>query len=149
MIGKFSDLVKQANKEGIDRVTTALIIAPAHTVLLMRRSEGDDIMYGFWELPGGEIENGETVTEAIQRQLRDEAGLKLKKIDDYIGCFDYTVGNNKPSRRLCFSVQTDGYGITLSPRHSAYIFAGKDDLQRYNMGKEFKDLIEKYWSTEK
>lgn len=42
-------------------------------VLLSRRPPGDRLA-GFWELPGGKIEAGETPEEWLARELADECG---------------------------------------------------------------------------
>lgn len=41
-------------------------------VLLMRRSD-----FGYWSLPGGLVELGQSVTETVVREMREETGLAV------------------------------------------------------------------------
>jgi ADP-ribose pyrophosphatase YjhB (NUDIX family) len=51
---------------------SAVILTP-EGILLQRRSDN-----GFWGLPGGGVEPGESVTEAIVREVREETGLEVR-----------------------------------------------------------------------
>lgn len=42
-------------------------------LLLIRRSTEPG--YGTWAFPGGRVEEGETIAEAVTRELREEAGV--------------------------------------------------------------------------
>lgn len=48
-------------------------------VLLVRRARSPG--KGFHSLPGGRVEFGETLTEALHREVREETGLKIEIID--------------------------------------------------------------------
>lgn len=52
---------------------TAVIFDPHDRVLLQQR--GDN---GYWGLPGGSVELGETVAEAILREVREESGYEAE-----------------------------------------------------------------------
>lgn len=56
---------------------TLLVVAGALArggrLLLARRMDGDPLA-GFWELPGGKVEPGETPEEALAREWREELG---------------------------------------------------------------------------
>lgn len=58
----------------------ALVLAPDGRFLLQRRAKTGDPYEGFWELPGGKMRHGETVEEALSRELREEAGLALREV---------------------------------------------------------------------
>ncbi|MFN8539352.1 MAG: NUDIX domain-containing protein [Thermomicrobiales bacterium] len=52
--------------------TLAVIRDGQGRVLLMRRSD-----FGYWSLPGGAIEIGQSATETLEREVREETGLEV------------------------------------------------------------------------
>ncbi|MDA7982428.1 MAG: (deoxy)nucleoside triphosphate pyrophosphohydrolase, partial [Alphaproteobacteria bacterium] len=59
------------------RVVSALALFDADgRVLLQRRPDGRE-MSGFWEFPGGKVQEGETPEEALVREIGEELGLSL------------------------------------------------------------------------
>jgi len=50
---------------------TAAIILQGDSVLLARRRQGASLA-GYWEFPGGKMEEGETPQQCLQRELREE-----------------------------------------------------------------------------
>lgn len=57
------------------RIGAAAIITDGERVVLGQR--GKEPMRGKWVLPGGGIEFGETFTEALAREMREELGLEI------------------------------------------------------------------------
>ena len=57
---------------GIRAAVSAVIFDRRGRLLLQQRSDG-----GQWGLPGGSVEIGESVREAIQREVREETGLTI------------------------------------------------------------------------
>ncbi len=55
----------------------AAVIKYEDKILLMRRAP-DQSFAGFWEFPGGKVEQGERVTEALKRELDEELCIKAK-----------------------------------------------------------------------
>lgn len=45
--------------------------------LVVKRSENDDFLPGAWEFPGGNIEDGELLLEALEREIYEEIGVKI------------------------------------------------------------------------
>jgi mutator protein MutT len=48
-------------------------------VLLVRR--GREPLKGHWTLPGGALEVGETLTEGVTREVREETGLEVEPVE--------------------------------------------------------------------
>ncbi|GHF37054.1 NUDIX hydrolase [Streptomyces griseosporeus] len=47
-------------------------------VALVRRSLHDSVKPGAWSVPGGHVCHGETVDEALRRELLEEAGIEVR-----------------------------------------------------------------------
>ncbi len=66
------------------RTATAIIRFPPDKILLIKR---DTVPFkGYWALPGGRVDLGETVEQTIVREVKEETGLDvavLSKIGDY------------------------------------------------------------------
>jgi len=57
------------------KLVTAAIIYKKDCVLLTRRKSGENLE-GFWEFPGGKIEDKETPQECLERELLEELGVR-------------------------------------------------------------------------
>ena len=58
--------------------TGAVVLAPDGRVLLVRR--GRPPRQGEWSIPGGKVEWGETVLDALRREIREETALEVEVI---------------------------------------------------------------------
>ena len=57
-------------------VAVGIILRPDGQILLGQRP-ADKPWPGWWELPGGKIEAGETVLQALARELEEELGIQV------------------------------------------------------------------------
>ena len=68
-------LVLGSERKVVD-VAVGILIRPDGDFLLTSRPPGK-VYEGFWEFPGGKIEHGETVEQALRRELQEEIGLTI------------------------------------------------------------------------
>ncbi|SCK45057.1 8-oxo-dGTP diphosphatase [Variovorax sp. HW608] len=61
-------------------VAVGILIRGDDALLLSTRPEGKPYA-GYWEFPGGKIEAGETVEEALRRELHEELGITIAGAD--------------------------------------------------------------------
>jgi 8-oxo-dGTP pyrophosphatase MutT (NUDIX family) len=81
------------DQEGSRRAAVALAVSETGDgcagLLLTRRAHGLRTNPGQWALPGGRLDDGETVSQAAARELHEELGipprsiLELGRLDDY------------------------------------------------------------------
>ncbi len=57
-------------------LTTDGIILESGKVLMLKRAVYP--FRGYWELPGGHVEYGETVENALKREMKEELGVSVK-----------------------------------------------------------------------
>jgi 8-oxo-dGTP diphosphatase len=53
----------------------AVVVDAAGRVLLIRRGKAPDL--GEWSIPGGAVELGESLEDALRREIREETGLDI------------------------------------------------------------------------
>ena len=62
------------------QVAVGVLIRGDDSFLLTSRPEGKAYA-GYWEFPGGKLEVGETVAQALQRELQEEIGITIEDCD--------------------------------------------------------------------
>lgn len=58
-------------------VAVGILIDPCGHFLLTSRPQGK-VYEGYWEFPGGKLEAGETVLQALRRELHEELGILIE-----------------------------------------------------------------------
>ncbi|MEI2611438.1 MAG: NUDIX domain-containing protein [Candidatus Promineifilaceae bacterium] len=111
-----------ANKAQLRVGCSAIIFDPSGTrILLTQRTDN-----GRWCLPGGGMDSGESASEAIVREVREETGLQVV-VDRLAGIYTtphrivrYADGNEFQFVAFSFVVQVVGGELGLSDETTAY-----------------------------
>lgn len=100
--------------EGVRQVVGALLLRRDGSVLLERRSAGAELAPGVWDTPGGKMEPGESPSDAIVRELREELGLEAAPVEGQVVFDDFDGIAKRCLRHHVFKVEGSFSG--LSPR---------------------------------
>ncbi len=66
----------------VTEVAVGVLLDPDGRFLLTSRPAGK-VYAGFWEFPGGKLEEGETVEQALRRELQEELGLVIGPVEPW------------------------------------------------------------------
>ena len=65
----------------VTEVAAGILLDPFGRYLLGQRPAGKPYA-GYWEVPGGKIEKGESVFEALKRELQEELGIEIQSSEE-------------------------------------------------------------------
>jgi 8-oxo-dGTP diphosphatase len=70
-----------ASRQPVD-VAVGVLVDAAGRFLLTSRPDGK-VYAGYWEFPGGKLEPGESVEQALRRELHEELGITIGAIEPW------------------------------------------------------------------
>lgn len=113
------------------KIVVTGILKDKDLFLVVRRSKEDDLYPGCWEFPSGHIEFGETISDALKRELKEEIGFS--DFDNPI-ITNYTDEIKEKSGKTIHNIELDfiievnkeNINITLSKEHIEYAWVSKE-----------------------
>ena len=110
---------------------TAAVFQKNNQVLLTKRPlEG--LLGGMWEYPGGKQETGESLEQALQREIQEELGAKVE-VGILLGVFDHAYTHYRVTLHAFFC-QLKTKKLVLN-YHTDYAWVPISSLADYPMGK--------------
>lgn len=126
-------------------ITVKGIVIYNNKILIMKKFKPSSDGYGYWELPGGGLEYGETPHEALIRELKEETGLTIRVIKPV-----YTFTAIRPHYQTVgigfLSIPTNDH-VVLSHEHTEYKFVDSIEIKEYldeTIYNDIKLVLEEY-----
>lgn len=116
--------------------------------LMVKRSLDDEDCAGFWEMPSGKLEFGETVEQGLRREIFEEVGIDIASFEQkIIGISEYSSekkDGTKYSVQLNYAIEvpTKELPIKLSNEHTDFVWATRDSEYVDEFIAEIIDTIE-------
>ncbi len=113
-------------------------------VLIIQRSDNDDIYPGMWELPSGKREFFESSYNSLIREIKEETGLDVKIIQP-CSVFEYKIekpNEIRDSTQINFIATSEITEVKLSEEHQNYAWISKDEVDKNGMSDKIKKVIQ-------
>ncbi|HCC60313.1 MAG: hypothetical protein A2402_01440 [Candidatus Staskawiczbacteria bacterium RIFOXYC1_FULL_37_43] len=111
-------------------------------ILILRRSPKEKFFPGLWDLPGGKVENGETLGEAAERETKEESGLAISLEQKYFYIFHC---QDRELNIYGFKARSTFGDISLSNEHSDFKWIFKDEYKSFEYTPSVKTTIEEFF----
>jgi mutator protein MutT len=110
---------------------------------LITQRPGNVHLAGLWEFPGGKVEAGESLQGALEREIEEELGIKIRVYDEF-----FTIDHNYPDKsvRLHFFNCSVREGEAKALDVADLRWVNPKDLTRYPFPPADAGLIEKLLS---
>ena len=116
-------------------LTTLCLIYKGDKILLQNRVKKD---WQGWTLPGGHIEPGESIVEAVKREMKEETGLTVRSAE-LRGVKQFPI---EGGRYLVFLFRTDDFeGELISSEEGRMQWFDRSEFPSLNTVADFSELL--------
>jgi 8-oxo-dGTP diphosphatase len=125
------------------------IIIDAGRVLLVER--GREPLRGYWSIPGGVLETGEKLIDAVRRETREETGLEIEPVS-VVEIFERIMRDQAGTAEYHYVLvdylcRVTGGELTAGDDVSRAEWVDRADLQQYRITEGTVPVIEKAFDT--
>lgn len=131
--------------EGTFRIAVRGLVMHQGKFLLVKRSKIARGEFGFWELPGGGLDFGESPEDALKRELQEEVQMDIELIKP-LGVWHYLRSENVQIIGFTFLCKANQPEVILSHEHLEYAWIDKSEINNYKIFPELKEEFEE-WSS--
>lgn len=117
------------------KVAVSAFIVKDEKLLILKRRDDEEFLPGVWEVPGGGVDEGETVPDAVIRETKEESGIDIE-VKQLFGYFEYIDGFGQKTVNLNF------IGVMNNPvqepdmslgEMEKFAWVGLDELSDYKL----------------
>ncbi len=121
------------------KIVATAVAVEDNKVLITQRPEGKPLA-GFWEFPGGKIEDKETLEQALRRELFEELNININ-VGDFLMDSHYKYEHGEFLLRVHYVTITDINNFRLN-HHQDYKWIEAKELNDYKFPQADMPIVE-------
>jgi 8-oxo-dGTP diphosphatase len=122
----------------------ALVRNDKGEILILQRPANKRHFPNKWEFPGGKLDVGETIEQAVCREAREEAGMTVTP-QSLAGAVDFLVGEYRVIM-LILNSTSESDRVTISNEHQAYRWIRLDEALSIDFTDQVRQFIMEFLS---
>lgn len=125
------------------KVALKAIIRKDGKILVLKRSDKEEVFTELWDIPGGRINFGELPVAALEREIMEETGL-LVNVGEPFTVWSFMASAEKQVVGITLLADYISGEVLLSDEHTDYAWISPKDFSNFNANKNLKAEIAKY-----
>ena len=129
----------------LHKIAVSSFIVKNGKLLILKRDESEEFLPGYWEVPGGSVEVGENIAEAVVREAKEEAGIDVIA-GRLFAHFEFLDRHNQSKVNMNFLCTQNNTAQEVNPEAGEMNKAAwveMDELEKYKMTPNMMDACKK------
>lgn len=123
------------------KVVNAIILDKERFLIVKRKNE--KIHSDKWLFPGGIIERGESIEQALKREVKEEVGLEIEKVIKKISDYEYKREDGEITKGKSYLVKTENKKVILGYEISEFKWVTIEEFEDLDYVKGMDEEIMK------
>jgi len=123
--------------------TTGAILEKHGKIFLMKRAN-TRVFNGYWSLPGGKIDEGESLKEAIKREIKEETNLSFTP-ERLFGKYEEHFPQYGWNADTKIFLGTFSGALKLNEESSEFGWFSKEEIEKMDLAFHHKKVIEDFF----
>ena len=132
ILGIQEKLPVMVKRSPVPRYVVSAAVIQANKKVLIARRPAHGLLGGLWEFPGGKVEEGESLAEALCREIREELGVKIS-VGEQVGIYRHAYTHFKVTLHAFYCRLMDGEPKALEASELRWVSLA--ELDNFPMGK--------------
>lgn len=148
---RYDWLLERARYDEVDVFVVRAVILKMQPktieVLLLRRTK-NVVLPEVEETPGGKMQAGESILEALSREVKETIGVEIEKEINFLTSFDFTSVEGKRVREFVFRVKPLSWDVKLhGEEYGSYCWLPLQELPNSRLHPDMIQILASYSPT--
>ncbi len=129
------------NRKHIVAISALIKNQTGDKFLIIKRNKGEIAYPGKWCYPGGKLEKGETIMQALDREVLEEVGLEIEDSKKFVKDHTFIRPDGHNVLGLIFLVKANTHKVKLADEFDDYKWVTPEEFKNYDYIKGMEEEV--------